>query len=130
LQSGDALRAVIAEVHGRNENALASSESGNIVADFDDFSSDIAAENMRQLHSGEAFAHPDVEVIHGAGSHAHQNLIFARLRIRNVFVAECFWPAKFVDADGFHGASYRKSSYHTLGWTLANSHSGTRNFLL
>ena len=103
LQSGDALRAVIAEVHGREQHALADFESGHVLADFDDFTGDVAAENVRQLHAGQAFAHPDIEMVHGAGFHADQDLIFARLRIGNVFVAEHFGSAEFVNADGFHG---------------------------
>jgi hypothetical protein len=94
---------VIAEVHGRDENPLADIEAGYVLADFNDFSSDIAAENMRQLYARQSFPNPDIEVIHGAGFYSHQNLIFARLWIRNIFVAKHFGPAEFVNADGFHG---------------------------
>jgi hypothetical protein len=93
---------VITEVHGRNQNALASFESGYVLAYAYDFACDVASQDVRQLYAGQSFAHPDIKVVHGAGFHAYQNLIFARLRIRNVFVAEHFGPAKFVNADGFH----------------------------
>jgi hypothetical protein len=96
---------MIAEMHGREQDALSDFEPSNVLADFDNFARDIAAENVWQFHAGQTFAHPDIEVIHGTGSHANENLIFARLRISHVFVAEYFGPAKFVNADGFHGDS-------------------------
>ena len=105
LQSGDALRAMIAEVHGCEQYAPADFEASYILADFDDFARDIAAEDVGQFHPRQAFAHPDVEMVHGAGFHAHDDLIFARLRIRDVFVAKHSGPAKFVNADGFHEGS-------------------------
>jgi len=66
LQSGCALRAMIAEVHRSKQDALPDLKSGNVLADFDNFSRNIAAENVRQLDSGQARADPDIKVIHGA----------------------------------------------------------------
>ena len=42
LQAGSALLAVIAKMHGGEQNALTNGESGNVLADFDDLSGDIA----------------------------------------------------------------------------------------
>jgi hypothetical protein len=117
-------------VHGREQHALADFETSDVLADFDDFSGDVAAQNVRQLHAGQSFAHPDVEVIHGAGSYAHENLISARLRVGNVFVAKYFWPAKFVNTDGFHGNSRGKSSYHKITGALAIPIPAPENFSL
>src|SRR6202166_2122588 len=47
LQSGNALRAVIAEMHGRDQDALADFKIGNILAQFDDLSGNIAAHDVR-----------------------------------------------------------------------------------
>jgi hypothetical protein len=75
---------------------------GYVLADLSNLASYIAAEDVRQLHPGKPFPDPDIEVIHGACFYADQDLIFAGLRIRNIFVAEHFGPAKFMNADGFH----------------------------
>jgi hypothetical protein len=100
---------MIAEMHGREQDALSDFESSNILTDFDNFARHIAAEDMGQLHAGQTFPHPYIEVIHSAGFYANENLILARLRIRHVFVAEHLRTAEFVDADSFHGDSAQKS---------------------
>ena len=109
LQSGNALRAVIAEMHGRDQHALAGLEVGDVFADFDDFAGDVAAENVRQVHAGQALAHPEVEMVQGAGAHADQNLVFARLGIGNVFVGENFGSTELMNANGFHEAPKSQS---------------------
>ncbi len=43
LHSGEALRAVSAEVHGGNQDALADGESGDVFPDLGDFARDVAA---------------------------------------------------------------------------------------
>ena len=81
LQSGDTFCAVIAEMHGRDQNALSGFEVGNILADFDNFAGDVGAENVRQIDAGQSLTHPDVEMVESAGAHADEDLIFARLRV-------------------------------------------------
>ena len=103
---------MIAKVHRREQNPLAFAQPGDIFAHFGYLAGDITAEDMRQLDSGHSLADPDVKVVHGAGFHAHQDLIFSRLRVRNIFVAEDFRPAEFVNANSFHGSSF---------WLLAPS---------
>src|ERR1700688_3183125 len=107
LQSGNALRTVIAEMHGRNQDALADFKIGNILAQFDDLPSHIAAHDVRQVHSRQPAAHEYIEMIHGARAHPDQDLILARLRIRNIFVGEDFGSAELMDAYGFHESSCR-----------------------
>jgi xanthine dehydrogenase accessory factor len=94
---------------------LAGLESVDIVADFDDLSVDVAAENVREFDARKSFADPNIKVVHRAGAHAHKDLVFARLWVGDVFVAENFRPAEFVDADGFHGVidfpSFRSNNH-------------------
>ena len=60
---------------------------------------------MGQADAGEAFADPEVEVIHGAGTNADQDLILARLGIGDVFVLQDFGAAECVDTDCLHDVS-------------------------
>ena len=96
--------AVSAEVHGRDQHALPDCESGDVLADFGDLTGDVAAEDVRQFHARQSFANPDVEVVERAGLDAHQHLIFARLRVGDVFVGQNFGTTELMNADGFHGA--------------------------
>src|ERR1700674_457004 len=57
---------------------------------------------MRQVHARQSLAYPNVEMVHRASSDPDQNLVLARLRVGDVFVAENFRTSKFVDANGFH----------------------------
>ena len=54
-------------------------------------------ENVRQFHSGQSLAHPQVQMVHRARFHADQHLILARLRIGDVFVAKNFRTTEFVN---------------------------------
>src|SRR5438045_2189094 len=49
LQAGGTLLAMIAKMHRSKQHPLAGLETGNVLANLDDLSCDIAAENMRQL---------------------------------------------------------------------------------
>ena len=40
---------------------------------------DVAAENVGQVYAGESLAHPQVEMVQGAGAHANQHLVLAGL---------------------------------------------------
>ena len=77
-------------------------KSGDVLADFDDFTRDVAAEDVRQFHAGQSLAHPDIEMVERAGPHPDQDLIFARLRIGDVFVLQNFGATELMEADGFH----------------------------
>ncbi len=91
-----------AEMHGRKQHALPGLESADVLAHLDDLARDVAAENVRQLHSRQPLAHPDIEMIQRTRAHAHQHLILARLRIGHIFVSQNFRPAELMNADGFH----------------------------
>jgi hypothetical protein len=93
---------MIAEVHGRKQDALTSLKSGDVLADFDNLSSNIAAENVRKFDSRQSFAHPDIKMIHRAGFDTNQHLIFAEPWVGDIFVAKNFGPAEFVNANGSH----------------------------
>ena len=102
LQTGNALRAVIARKHGSEKHTLTGFEAGDVFADFDDFPGNVAAQDVRQLDPGESLADPEIEMIQGAGFDADQNLVFARLWVGDIFVAKDFRPAKFMETNGFH----------------------------
>src|SRR5205823_4127525 len=102
-----ALRAMIAEDHRHEQDALPCSYVAHIFADFCDLSGNIAAVDVRQLYSWQPFAHPQIQVIQRAGTHANQHLIFAKLRVRHILVAQDLRPAKLVEADCFHVFSTR-----------------------
>jgi len=110
LQSGETLFAVIAEVHGREKDTLSGAKVGNVLAGFNDFSGDVAAEDVGQVHAGESFADEDVEVVESAGAHAYEDLIFARLGVGDIFVGENFRTTELMDADGFHEGLEKKLS--------------------
>ena len=97
---------MITEIHGREQHALPVLEIGDILADFDDFAGNVAAEDMRQVYAGQALAHEEVKVVQSAGPHADEDLVFARLGIGNVFVGENFGPTELMNANGFHGRSW------------------------
>ncbi len=82
LLTGRATGAVIAKVHGRKQHALARFEAGNVFADFNDFARNVAAQDVRQLHAGDAIANENIEMIQGTGFDTYENLVFPRLRIR------------------------------------------------
>ena len=100
---------MIAEMHRREQHALGGLEPGGVFPDFDDLSGNVAAQNVRQANPGQPLAHPEVEVVHGASSHANKHLIFAGSGIGDIFIAQNFGTAKFVDADGFHRTSRWRS---------------------
>jgi len=102
LQPRRALFAVIAEMHGCDEHALAGGHARDIVANLNDLACDVAAKDVRQFDPGQAFAYPEIKVIHGAGAHADEHMVFAELRVGSVFVAQNFRPTEFVNANGFH----------------------------
>ena len=104
LQAGDALRAVIAEMHGRDQHPLSRLEIGDVLSHFDNFARDVAARNVRQVDPRQAFTHPDVKMVQRASSHPYEDLIFSRPGIGDVFVSEDFGSTELMNANGFHGA--------------------------
>ena len=105
LKSGDALGALIAEVHRREQDPLPGFEAGDVVADFDNLACDVSTQDVRQLHSGQAFADPQIDMVQGTGLDADENLVLPGLGVGNIFVAQNFRTTEFVDANGFHRSS-------------------------
>jgi hypothetical protein len=93
---------MIAEMHRGQEHPLPGLESSKIIADGRDLARDVAAQNVREVYSRKSFAHPDIEMVQGAGFDPDQNLVLAGLWVGDVFVAKNLWTAEFVDANGFH----------------------------
>ncbi len=110
LKSGHALGAVIAEVHRREKHPLPGLEASDVLADFGNLSGDVRSKDVRQIHSGQSFANPQIDVVQGAGFDADQNLVLAWLGIRYVFVAQNLRTTEFMDANGFHRSLRRKSN--------------------
>src|SRR5579864_3725795 len=102
LQPGHTLGTTTAEVHGGDENSLPGLKSADVFADFCDLSGDVAAEDVREQHTGQSFAHPKVQMVQGAGFHPYQNFIFAGLRIGYVFVRQNFRTTELMNAHCFH----------------------------
>jgi hypothetical protein len=105
---------VIAEVHGREQDPLPRSEASDVLAHFGDLARDVSSQNVWQGHPRQTLADPKIDVVESAGFDANQNLVLPWLGIGNVFVAQDFRTTEFMDADGFHGSSEMKSSYHTV----------------
>ena len=57
---------------------------------------------MGELHAGDAGAHEQVQVVQGAGAHAHQDLVGLEAGFGGVFIDQHFRSAVLVDASGFH----------------------------
>ena len=102
LQSGNALLAMAAVVHRRQQHPLPGLESADVLAHLDYFARNVAAKNVRQLYSRQSLAHPDIQMIQRTCPHTHQNLIFAQLRIGDVFVGQNFRSAELMNTDCFH----------------------------
>jgi hypothetical protein len=84
-------------------------EASKIIAYSHDFARDVAAQNVRQRYSRKSFAHPDIEMVQGAGFDPDQNLVLPGLWVGDVLVAKNLRTAEFVDANRFHGTvSLRK----------------------
>jgi hypothetical protein len=101
---------MIAEVHWGQQHPLSGFESGNIFANFDNLSCYVAAENMRERDFWDSFSDPEIQVVHRACPDANEHLIFPQLRIGNLLVAQYLGPTSFVNANGFHGSSLRRST--------------------
>ena len=56
----------------------------------------------RELHSRNTATNEEIEVIEGAGAHAHQNLIAFDTGLRDVFDHQNIRPAMLVNPSGFH----------------------------
>src|ERR1700730_16006531 len=83
-----------------------------MLAAFDDLSGDVSAEYMRQRHTGQTLANPQIDMVQCAGFDADKNLVLTRLGVGDVLVTQNFGTTEFVDTDGFHRSSETNSNYH------------------
>src|SRR5580698_2707978 len=107
LQPSNTFQAPIAKVHRGKQHALSSFQVSDVLAHFDNFSRNITTQNVRKIHTGQPLTHKYVEMIHSARPHPNQHLIFTRLWVRNVFVEKYFRSTKLMNANSFHGCSWR-----------------------
>jgi hypothetical protein len=86
------------------DHFLTDVDGGDLGTDLSDFAGDVAAWNMGQgdLQAGKAAAHPEVEMIEGAGPNTHKNFVAVRLRFGNIGEVKNGWIAVFLEDDGFH----------------------------
>jgi hypothetical protein len=99
-------------MHRRQQHSLARFEAGDVFAHLGNLACDVRPQNVGQGHPGQAFADPEIDVIQGAGSYANQNLVLTRPGIGHVLIAQNFRTTEFMDANGLHGSSEMKSTYH------------------
>ena len=100
--AGDALLAMIAEDHRRQEYPRAGLDVGNVLARLDHFARYVAAENVWQRHATQAPTRPQIQMIQRAGANADQNVIFAQNGIGRVFVLKNFRTTEFMNPNRFH----------------------------
>src|SRR5262249_44681331 len=102
LRPGHAVLAMIAERHGRKQDACARFEVAYVLSHLGDFAGYIAAIDVRQLRSGDAFADPEVKVVHRASPDAHQHLVFAHSRVGDLFILQNLGLAELMKAHSLH----------------------------
>ena len=117
VMAGDALLAMVAENHRRQEHARPRLDVGNVLADFSHFAGNVAAKNVRQRDAAQPAAHPQIKMIQRAGAHANEDVIFAQNGIRRVFILKNFRTAEFMNANRFH---YRFRSSRTISSVVGN----------
>ena len=76
--------------------------AGNVLAGFNHLARNVAAKDVRKVDAGKTLAHPYIEMVHSAGPHMDQDLIFTGLWIRHVFVAKNLRTTEFVNTNRFH----------------------------
>jgi hypothetical protein len=76
----------------------------DVVADLDDFAGNIAAGNVgkRNGNAGQTVAHPEIEMIEGAGANADEDFVGVEVRFGNIGVMEHTGVAMLVKDNRFH----------------------------
>src|SRR5262249_42908771 len=72
-------------------------------ADYNNVTSYVTAIDVGQLHPGQSFTNPQVEMIQRTSPHADQDLVRSRTRISNVLKLENLRSAKLMESNGLHG---------------------------
>ena len=93
------------KMHRRKQHSLARLESPNVLAHLEYFAGNVAAQNVRQLHARQSLAYPHIQMIERARPHPYQHLIFAQLRVGNIFVCQNLRSAELMNTNCFHRAS-------------------------
>src|SRR5208337_1980238 len=88
----------------RKDNFLADVDGADFGTDFGDFAGNVAAGDVGKwsLEAGEAAAHPEIEMIEGAGVNADEDFAAAELRLGDVGVVENGRVTVFLEDDRFH----------------------------
>jgi len=101
---------------GSENDFLADVDSADFGADFGDFAGDVAAGNVGEwnLEAGKAAAHPEVEMVEGAGVNADEDFVATKLRLGDIGVLENGRVAVMTEDDGFHERPPRSE----MRWSL------------
>ena len=86
------------------DNFFADEHGGYFRPDLDDFAGDVAAGNVRQRNgnAGKAAAHPEVQMIEGAGVDAHQDFVIPGVGFGHFGVMKNSGVAVAVEDNRFH----------------------------
>jgi len=93
------MKAVSAEDHVVDDNAIAQVKVRNVSAKFSHLSSKFMSRNHRELDDEFALVDVEIGAAQTASPNANQNLVWSRFRSGYVFVAEI---SRFVITDSFH----------------------------
>jgi hypothetical protein len=104
IVSGKARRAFSARDPRCKNHLLTDVNRGDLRTYLRDFPGDVASRYVRKRYGDarEAAANPKVEIVQGAGMHAHEHLSRPQMRFGNIRVAQNTWMAVLVDYNRFH----------------------------
>src|ERR1700678_77376 len=102
--SAGALFAMVTEDHGRQQDAPARLEVGNVLARLDHFAGNVTAEDVRQCYPAQPAAYPEIKMVQGACTYTNQDMVLAQNRIGSVFILENFRTSELMNANCFHRA--------------------------
>jgi hypothetical protein len=92
-----------AKQHGRQQSPPAGLQIGDVLAALGDFTRDVAAQDVRQLHARQPFAYPEIEMIERTSPDTYEHVVLAQFRSGHVFIPENFGTAELMDANSLHG---------------------------
>jgi hypothetical protein len=102
VPSRETLRAGAVGNPGLQQNSRAHFHIRDFFADLRDFARDVAPGNKRQRNSRNPSPHPEIEMIQGARSNAHENFVRTDLRLRDLGIPQHFQPAMLGENDRLH----------------------------
>jgi hypothetical protein len=107
IEAGYASGTLAATNERGEHDFLTHANRGDFRADLCDFSSDIAAGNVRKRDRNirQSAPDPQIEMIQSASAHADENFVGARFGAGNIHVLQNFGSAMPAEEDSLHDAS-------------------------